>query len=113
MNYKDLKKFIRKEQEKGSSLVKNYLIEQHRRVANPASIIVMTLLGLCVAARKTQRGVGVHIFIGMTFVFLFIFLQQVSTVFAVSESLSPAMAVWLPNLIYLGICSMLLFTIPK
>ena len=113
MNYRDLKKFIRKEQEKGSSLVKSYQIEQHRRVANPASIVVMTLLGLCVAARKTQRGIGVHLFIGMFFVFTFIFMQQVSTVFAVSESLSPAMAIWLPNLIYLGISGILLFTIPK
>ena len=113
MSYSKLKKFIKKEQEKGSTLVKSYQIEQHRRVANPASIIVMTLLGLCVAARKTQRGIGVHIFIGMFFVFTFIFLQQVSTVFAVSESLSPAMAVWLPNLIYLGISAFLLFTIPK
>ena len=113
MSYNELKKFIIKEQEKGSTLVKSYQIEQHRRVANPASIIVMTLLGLCVAARKTQRGIGVHIFIGMFFVFTFIFLQQVSTVFAISESLSPAMAVWLPNLIYLGISCFLLFTIPK
>ena len=113
MSYSKLKKFIKKEREKGSTLVKSYQIEQHRRVANPASIIVMTLLGLCVAARKTQRGIGVHIFIGMFFVFTFIFMQQVSTVFAVSESLSPAMAVWLPNLIYLGISIILLFTIPK
>lgn len=113
LGYKELKDFIAKEQAKGSSLVKSYQIEQHRRMANPASIIVMTLLGLCVAARKTQRGIGVHIFIGMFFVFAFIFLQQVSTVFAVSESLSPAMAVWLPNLIYLVICMILLFTIPK
>lgn len=113
MNYRDLKKFIAKEKAKGSSLVKSYQIEEHRRVANPASIIVMTLLGLCVAARKTQRGIGVHMFFGMAFVFAFIFLQQVSTVFAVSESLSPAMAIWLPNLIYLGICVILLITIPK
>lgn len=113
MNYRELKDFIEKEQSKGSSLVKNYQIEQHRRTANPASILVMTLLGLCVAARKTQRGIGVHLFIGMFFVFAFIFLQQVSTVFAVSESLSPAMAVWLPNLIYLVICIVMLITIPK
>ena len=113
LNYRDLKKFIEVEQAKGSSLVKSYEIEQHRRVANPVSIIVMTLLGLCVAARKSQRGVGVHVFIGMALVFVFIFLQQVSTVFAVSESLSPAMAVWLPNLIYFCICIVMLLTIPK
>lgn len=113
MAYRELKKFIKKEQAKGSSLVKSFQIEQHKRLANPVSIIVMTLLGLCVAARKTRRGVGVHIFVGLFFVFTFIFLQQVSTVFAVSEALSPAMAIWLPNLIYLFICVVMLIATPK
>lgn len=113
MSYTELKRFIQKEKAKGSSLVKSYQIEQHKRLANPVSIVVMTLLGLCVAARKTRRGVGVHIFVGLFFVFSFIFLQQVSTVFAVSESLSPAMAIWLPNLIYLFICVIMLLLTPK
>lgn len=113
MSYSELKKFIAKEQSKGSSLVKIYQIEWQKRLANPASIVVMTLLGLCVAARRTRRGVGVHIFIGLLFVFMFIFLQQVSTVFAISESLSPMMAIWLPNLIYLFICAGMLYAMPK
>lgn len=113
MSYRNLKKFIAKEKAKGSSLVKSYQIEQHKRLANPVSIIVMTLLGLCVAARKSRRGIGVHIFVGLFFVFTFIFLQQVSTVFAVSEALSPAMAIWLPNLIYLVICAVMLVLTPK
>lgn len=113
MSYRSLKKFIAKEKAKGSSLVKSYQIEQHKRLANPASIIVMTLLGLCVAARKTRRGIGVHIFVGLFFVFTFVFLQQVSTVFAVSEALSPAMAIWLPNLVYFAICAVMLVLTPK
>lgn len=113
MSYFDLLRFIDKEKKKGSSLVKHYQIERHKRIANPLSILIMTLLGLSVAARKTRRGVGVHIFIGLFFVFTFILFQQVSNVFAISEQLAPAMATWLPNLVYLVICLILLRFTPK
>ena len=113
MSYGELTSFIKKETEKGSSLVKHYLIEKNKRIANPFSILIMTMLGLSVAARKTRRGVGVHIFIGLFFVFTFILFQQVSNVFAISEQLSPALATWLPNLVYLVVCIILLRFTPK
>lgn len=113
MNYVKLKKFISKEREKGSALVKNYEIERHKRMANPFSIIIMTLLGLSVAARKSRRGVGVHIFIGLLFVFTFILFQQISNVFAVAEQLSPLMATWLPNILYFFISLILIHYAPK
>ena len=113
MSYGELSRFIDKEKKKGSSLVKHYLIEKNKRIANPLSILIMTMLGLSVAARKTRRGVGVHIFIGLFFVFTFIFFQQVSNVFAISEQLSPALATWLPNLVYLVVCVVLLRFTPK
>lgn len=113
MSYTQLIRFIDKERKKGSNLVKFYQIERQKRLANPFSIIIMTLLGLSVAARKTRRGVGVHIFIGLFFVFTFIFFQQVSNVFAISEQLSPALATWLPNIAYMVICIILLRFTPK
>ncbi len=113
MSYRELIRFIDKEKKKGSGLVKFYQIERQKRLANPFSIIIMTLLGLSVAARKTRRGVGVHIFIGLFFVFSFIFFQQVSNVFAISGQLSPALATWLPNILYFFICIILLRFTPK
>lgn len=113
MSYGELKEAIQKAEEKGSNLVKFYSIERHKRLANPLSILIMTFLGLSVAARKTRRGVGVHIFIGLFFVFTFIFFQQVSNVFAISGQLSPVLATWLPNLTYLFICIILLRFTPK
>lgn len=104
MSFRALRKFIKEEKEKGSSLVKYYEIEKHKRMTTPFGTIIMALLGLSVASRKTQRGVGVHIFVGLTLSFLFIFFQQVSDTFAVSGNLSPLIASWLPNGIYLVIC---------
>ena len=84
-------------------MVAHYQIERHKRIANPLGIIILSFLGLSVSSRKTARGVGVHIFIGMGLAFTFVFLQQVSTVFSVSGGLPPVLGTWIPNLIFLVI----------
>ena len=103
MSYNELRTFIKEEKTRGSSLVAHYQIERHKRIANPLGIIILTFLGLSVSSRKTARGVGVHIFIGMGLAFTFVFLQQVSTVFSVSGGLPPVLGTWIPNLIFLVI----------
>lgn len=113
MSYTELRQFIKEEKMRGSSLLANYQIEQHKRLANPMGILIMTLLGLSVSCRKSTRGVGVHVFIGMGLAFSFIFLQQISTVFSVSGGLPPVLGTWLPNLIYLAITIVMLRLTPK
>jgi len=113
MSYRELRQFIREEKLRGSSLLASYQIEQHKRLANPLGILIMTLLGVSVSCRKTTRGVGVHIFIGMGLAFSFIFLQQVSTVFSVSGGLPPILGTWIPNIIFLIITVIMLIMTPK
>ena len=108
MSYTELRQFIKEEKEKGSSLVIYYEIEKHKRMTIPFGTIIMTLLGFSVASRKTQRGVGVHLFVGLALSFIYIFFQQVSNVFAISGQLPTAVASWLPNGIYLVICIVML-----
>ena len=113
MSYTELRQFIREEKLRGSSLLANYQIEQHKRLANPLGILIMTLLGVSVSCRKSTRGVGVHVFIGMGLAFSFIFLQQVSTVFSVSGGLPPVLGTWFPNIIFLIITIVMLRLTPK
>ena len=113
MSYRELRQFIKEEKLRGSSLLANYQIEQHKRLANPLGILIMTLLGVSVSCRKSTRGVGVHVFIGMGLAFSFIFLQQVSTVFSVSGGLPPVLGTWFPNIIFLIITIVMLRMTPK
>ena len=113
MSYTELRQFIKEEKLRGSSLLANYQIEQHKRLANPMGILIMTLLGLSVSCRKSNRGVGVHVFIGMGLAFSFIFLQQISTVFSVSGGLPPILGTWFPNIIFLIITIIMLKMTPK
>lgn len=113
MSYRELRQFIREERMRGSSLLTNYQIEQHKRMANPVGILIMTLLGVSVSCRKSTRGVGVHVFVGMGLAFTFIFLQQISTVFSVSGGLPPVLGTWFPNIIFLIITIVMLKMTPK
>lgn len=113
MTYQTLEKYIREEKEKGTGFSKYYIMEKHKRMANSLGTIIMTLLGLSVASRKTNRGIGVHLFVGMGMAFSFIFLQQVSDVFAVSGGLPAALGAWMPDLIFLIACIILLRLTPK
>ena len=113
MSYEELRQFIKEERLRGSSLMANYQIEQHKRLANPVGILIMTLLGVSVSCRKSTRGVGVHVFIGMGLAFSFIFLQQISTVFSVSGGLPPILGTWFPNIIFLIITIIMLKMTPK
>ncbi len=101
MSYSELRRFIKEEKKRGSSLVAEYQIERHKRIANPLGIIILTFLGLSVSSRKNTRGVGVYLFVGMGLAFTFIFLQQVSKVFSVSGGLPPVLGSWIPNIIFL------------
>ena len=104
MTFREIRKFIRSDKEKGGGMAKYYIIQAHKRIANSVGIIIMTLLGLSIAFRKTRRGVGVHLFFGIALVFTFVFLQQVSTVFSTEGNFSPALGTWIPNIIYAVIC---------
>ncbi len=113
MTYRELRQFIKEERLRGSSLLANYQIERHKRLANPVGILIMTLLAVSVSCRKTTRGVGVHVFFGIGLVFTFVFLQQISTVFSVSGGLPPVLGTWFPNIIFAIITAIMLYITPK
>jgi len=104
MTFGEILQYIRDDKEKGGGMAKFYIIQAHKRIANSLGTILMTLLGLSIAFRKTRRGVGVHLFFGIALVFTFVFLQQVSTVFSIYGGFSPALGAWMPNIIYTFIC---------
>ena len=113
MSTPELNKFIKEEKAKGSTLVDQYIIEQQRRLANPFGTIIMTFFAVSVSSRKTRRGVGVHIFIGMGLAFSFVFFQQISTVFSVQGNMPPGLGTWIPNILCLILCVILLRSTPK
>ena len=75
-------------------------IEKNRRVANPFSAFILTIIGAGLASRKIKGGLGFHLGLGLLLSFSYILFMQISTVFAISGNTPPFVAVWIPNVIY-------------
>ncbi len=84
-----------------------YEVEKHKRRANPFSAFILTLIGVSLASRKVKGGLGLHLGLGILISFAYIMFMQISTVFALSGSLPPFVAVWIPNLIFGGLAAYL------
>ncbi len=113
MDLFELNAFIKQQKIQGSENVKTYLVEKYKRVALPVSTFILTLIGVSVSSRKVRGGTGLHIGLGLAFCFSYIVFMQFSSQFAISGSLNPLFAVWIPNIIYLGIGLYLYKLAPK
>jgi len=113
MNYFELRDHIRSMEEKGSEGVMEYKVEMQRRMSAPAAIVILTLIGAALSSRKTRGGIGMHLGIGITIAFAYILFMQISKSYAISGSLSPFMAVWIPNFIFAALGVYLLKMAPK
>ncbi|MBR3730106.1 MAG: LptF/LptG family permease [Bacteroidales bacterium] len=113
MNYFELREHILSMKEKGSEGVKAYEVEMHTRMSAPAAVLILTLIGAALSSRKIRGGIGMHLGIGITIAFAYILFMQVSKSFAISGSLSPFLAAWIPNFIFCMLGIYLLIKAPK
>ena len=113
MDFFELRDHIRTMEEKGSEGVMEYKVEMHQRMSAPAAVIILTLIGAALSSRKVRGGIGMHLGIGITIAFAYILFMQISKSFAISGSLSPFLASWIPNFIFLLVGVLLLKVAPK
>ena len=113
MNTPALIRHIIRERHRGTGLIKEAQIELWQRILNPLAIIVMTFIGVAIAARKSRGGIGVHLAIGITIAFAFVVFMKITTVFATNGNLSPFMAVLLPQIIFGIAAGFLIYKAPK
>ena len=113
MNMFELNDYIADEELKGSEQLVYHKIEKHKRVAFPFASIILTLIAVAIASRKTRGGIGIHLGIGILIAFTYILFMQVSTTFATNSNLAPALAVWIPNLCYMVLAGVLFYKASK
>ena len=93
--------FINQERQQGNPGVVDYEIELHTRTAYPVAAYILTLIGVCVSGRKSRGGIGWNIMIGLMFAVVYIFSMRIMSVAAAKAGLSPSIAVWIPNVLFL------------
>ena len=100
MTTTDLHTYISHQKQRGVGNVKLFEIELHKRYAAIFSAFILTIIGASLSSRKVKGGMGINIAIGLGLSFAYILFMTVAGTFAISGSLPPFMAAWLPNFVF-------------
>lgn len=109
----ELEQHIRDLKEKGAEDISVFQTEKYERYTYPFAIVILTLIGVVVSARKTREGAGFQIAFGFLLAFVYIIFVVMSRSIAGTGSVGPALAAWMPNLIFGSIGLILYKTVPK
>jgi lipopolysaccharide export system permease protein len=96
----ELKRYISKQQQRGSSNVVQYEVEYHKRIASSFASFILTIIGVSLSSRKRKGGMGMYLGIGLALSFTYILLQTVCATFAINADTPPMLAAWIPNILY-------------
>jgi lipopolysaccharide export system permease protein len=98
---------------RGADGIEVFLIEKYLRFANPISVIILTIIGFLVSARKSRGGVGFQIALGFSLAFIYILFFMMSKGIAEGGGMPPLLAVWLPNIVFGAVGVGLYYTLPR
>ena len=109
----ELNQLIQTKIDRGAADTQTYLSEKYERYAYPFAIIILTLIGVILSARKSRAGVGGQIALGFVLAFIFLIFVVFSRNLAQVGQLSPLLAAWIPSLVFSGIGIALYRFVPK
>ena len=109
----ELNDYIDELKEKGVENIEVYFIERYERFTYPFAIIILTIIGVIMSAKKAREGIGFRIALGFLLAFVYIIFVVMNRSLAQSGSLHPLLAVWMPNLIFAMVGVVLYKTVPR
>lgn len=113
LTYDELNEMIRIQSMRGDGNVKFALIEKNTRIALPFSAFILTIMGVSLSSRKRRGGIGWNLALGIGLAFTYILFMRFSQMFVHTDTLSPAVALWLPNIVFAVIAMVLYKMAPK
>ena len=113
LTYSELNELIDIQQMRGDANVKFALIEKNTRFALPFSAFILTIMGVALSSKKRRGGIGWNIGIGIALAFTYILFLRFSQMFVHTGTLPPAIALWLPNVVFTIIAVFLYRIAPK
>lgn len=113
MSGSDLDDLIQVQKMRGDDAVKNALIEKNNRLAMPFSAFVLTIIAVSLSSRKKRGGLGLNIGIGLAISFTYILFMKFSSMFVLKGIMAPALAMWLPNIVFAFVAAILYRLAPK
>ena len=105
--------YIDRQKQRGFANIKEFEIEYHKRIAMSFASFILTAIGLSLSSKKVKGGMGLHLGIGLALSVSYILVQTISSTFAINGNVPPALAVWIPNVLYAFIAVYLYMKAPK
>lgn len=109
----ELSHYISNQKDRGIGNIQSFQVEYHRRYASILAAFILTIIGASLSARKVKGGLGINMAIGLFLAFAYILLFTISSAYAVSGSMTPFLAAWLPNIIFSAIAFGLYLKAPR
>ncbi|MGG5576814.1 LptF/LptG family permease [Myroides sp. C15-4] len=100
MTLGQLKRFIEKERMRGSSNINVHLVVLYKKYSVPVSAFILTIIAVSVSSMKRRGGMGINLAIGIALAFIYVFFDKIFSVLAEASSMSPLVAVWIPNVTF-------------
>ncbi|HSZ71573.1 MAG TPA: LptF/LptG family permease [Cytophagaceae bacterium] len=109
----ELSDYIDKLTLRGSEDVGIYIAEKYQRYTYPFAVVLLTLMGVFISARKSREGPGLKIALGFALAFVYIIFVITSRSMANVGSIGPLFAAWLPNTVFGCVAFWLYLKVPK
>lgn len=109
----ELKTYIDNQKRRGFANIKEFEVEYYKRIATPFAAFILTLIGASLSSKKVKGGMGLNLGVGLGLSASYILFQTISSTFAISGNVPPALAVWMPNILFLIIAIYLYVKAPK
>ncbi|MGN5954733.1 LptF/LptG family permease [Sphingobacterium lactis] len=113
MSQKELESRISKEEIRGTGMMNELLLEKYKRIINPFSAFILTIIGVSLSSKKVRGGIGLSLGLGIALSCIYIVLERFSSMFSIKGGLDPLISVLIPNVIFLFISFYLLKKAPK
>jgi lipopolysaccharide export system permease protein len=113
MTMPELTNYIQKQRLRGSSNVKLFEVEYHKRIASAFAAFILTIIGVSLSCQKRKGGMGLSLGLGLALSFSYILFQTVSSSFAINAGWPAMLSVWIPNIIFMIIAFFLYRRTPQ
>ncbi len=113
LTQRELNELIATQKMRGDANVMYAQIEKNNRFSLPFSAFVLTIMGVALSSKKKRGGIGWNIVVGIALSFSYILFMKFSQMFVYTDTLSPTVALWLPNMLFTIIAAVLYRMAPK
>lgn len=113
LNLDQLNEKIRMEKKRGIADTKIFQVEYYERFSYPFAVIIMTIIGVVVSARKQRGGIGYHLALGFVLTLLYAAIVHIGRTFAVTGEITPIAYAIFPNALFGAIGYYLYRRLPK